>query len=80
MDREAVREVFLLRREDCPESLEEDPVEGGMKCPYCGSLKIWAYDYTRKGVLKYECQKCERYLNDPTGTIFEHHHPRLRRD
>jgi len=51
-----------------------------MKCPYCGSLKIWADDYTGKGVLKYECQECERYLNDPTGTIFEHHHPRLRRD
>ena len=45
-----------------------------MKCPYCGSLKIWADGYTRKGARKYECRGCGRYFNDLTGTIFDRHH------
>ena len=45
-----------------------------MKCPYCGSLKIWADGYTRKGARKYECRGCGRYFNDLAGTIFERHH------
>jgi transposase-like protein len=57
-----------------PGILEEDPMEGGVKCPYCGSLRIWADGYTRKGARKYECRECGRYLNDLTGTIFDRHH------
>jgi hypothetical protein len=52
MDREAVREVFLPRREDCLESLRKIRWKEGVKCPYCGSLKIWADGDTRKGARK----------------------------
>jgi transposase-like protein len=45
-----------------------------MKCPYCGSLKIWADGYSRKGARKYECRGCGRYFNNLAGTIFERHH------
>jgi len=74
VDREAVREVFLPRREDCLEYLRKKRWKEGVKCPYCGSLKIWADGYTRKGARKYECRGCGRYFNDLTGTIFERHH------
>jgi transposase-like protein len=74
MDREAVREVFLPRREDCLEYLRKIRWKEGVKCPYCGSLKIWADGYTRKGARKYECRECGRYFNDLTGTIFDRHH------
>jgi hypothetical protein len=52
MDREAVREVFLPRREDCLEYLRKIRWKEGVKCPYCGSLKIWADGSTRKGARK----------------------------
>jgi predicted RNA-binding Zn-ribbon protein involved in translation (DUF1610 family) len=74
VDREAVREVFLPRREDCLEYLRKKRWKEGVKCPYCGSLKIWVDGYTRKGARKYECRECGRYFNDLTGTIFERHH------
>jgi len=69
MDSEAVREVFLPRREDCLEYLRKKRWKEGVKCPYCGSLKIWADGYTRKGARKYECRECGRYFNDLTGTF-----------
>ncbi|SNB52178.1 hypothetical protein SAMN02746019_00022650 [Thermoflexus hugenholtzii JAD2] len=74
MDREAVREVFLPGREDCPEYLRKMRWKERVKCTCCGSLKIWADGYTRKGARKYECCEWGRYLNDLTGTIFEGHH------
>jgi transposase-like protein len=74
MDREAVREVFLPRREDCLEYLRKIRWKEGVKCPYCGSLKIWADGDTRKGARKYECRECGRYFNDLNGTIFDRHH------
>jgi hypothetical protein len=74
MDREAVREVFLPRREDGLESLRKKRWKEGVKCPYCGSSKIGVDGHTLKGARKYECCGCGRYFNDLTGTIFENHH------
>jgi hypothetical protein len=62
--RRGVREVFLPLREDCLEYLRKKRWKEGMKCSYCGFLKIWVY----------ECRGCGRYFNDLTGTIFERHH------
>ena len=54
MDREAVMEVFLPRREDRLEYLRKKRWREGVRCPYCGSSKIWVDGYTQKGARKYE--------------------------
>ena len=73
MDQEAVRSVFIPRREDCFEYLRSKRWKEGVKCPYCRSSNIWSDGSTPKGAMKYECQECKEYFNDLTGTIFERH-------
>ena len=73
MDSEAVRCVFLPRREDCFEYLRSKRWKEGVRCPHCGSPNIWSDGFTPKGAKKYECKECGGYFNDLTGTIFEHH-------
>lgn len=74
MDREAMREVSLPGREDGLEYRRKKRWKEGVKCPDCGSSKIWVDSYTRKGARKYECLGCGRYFNDLTRTIFKGHH------
>ena len=74
MDREAVREVFLPRREDCLEYLRKKGRKERVKGPYWGSSKVWTDGYTQKSAKKYECCGGGRDFHDWTRTIFEDHH------
>jgi len=69
-----VKKVFLPKREDCLEYLQKVKWKGTVRCPYCCSSDVWSDGITPKGAEKYQCQRCYRYFNDLTGTIFEHHH------
>ena len=69
-----VKKVFLPKREDCLEYLRDVKWKETVRCPYCCSSDIWSDGVTPKGAGKYQCQRCHRYFNDLTGTLFEHHH------
>ena len=71
---ELVRNVLLPKREDCLEYLRKVKWKGTVRCSYCCSSDVWSDGVTPKGARKYQCQRCHRYFNDLTGTIFEHHH------
>jgi len=71
---ELVRNVFLSKQEDCLEYLRKLKWKGTVRCSYCCSSDVWNDGFTPKGARKYQCQRCHRYFNDLTGTIFEHHH------
>ena len=73
MDQDAVRQVFLPRREDCFNYLRSKRWKDGVKCFHCGSSNVWSDGFTPKGAKKYECQECGSYFNDLTGMIFERH-------
>lgn len=71
---ELVKNVFLPNREDCLNYLRKVRWKETLRCHYCCSSDIWSDGVTPKGAGKYLCQRCYRYFNDLTGTIFEHHH------
>jgi len=66
-----VKKVFLPKREDCLEYLREIRWHGVVRCLYCGSNDVWSDGFT-------PCKEVSvsenKYFNDLTGTIFEHHH------
>ncbi len=70
---ELVKKVFLPRREDCLAYLRDVKWKAIVRCPYCCSDDIWSDGKTLKGAKKYQCQRCHRYFNDLTGTLFDRH-------
>ena len=70
---ELVKKVFLPSREDCFEYLRKVKWKETVRCPYCCSSDIWNDGHTCKDARKYQCQRCYRYFNDLTGTLFDRH-------
>lgn len=70
---ELVKKVFLPQREDCLEYLRKIKWKGTVRCPYCCSSDVWSDGYTCKDARKYQCQRCHRYFNDLTDTLFDRH-------
>ena len=70
---ELVKKVFLPQRDDCLEYLRKIKWKGTVRCPYCCSSDVWSDGYTCKDARKYQCQRCHRYFNDLTGTLFDRH-------
>ena len=43
------------------------------KCKYCNSEKIKKKGFTKNKIQRYYCNKCSKYFNPTTNTIFENH-------
>ena len=69
----------LIDDAKCYETVRELRWPAGVRCAHCDSPQVTKQgrDTTQSQRQKYRCQRCGRYFDDLTGTVFAgHHQPR----
>jgi len=65
---------MLVRETECYEMIRKLRWESGVLCVKCKSSKVKKNGQTKEGCQNYQCQKCGKYFDDVTGTIFTGRH------
>jgi len=70
---------MLVRETECYEMIRKLRWEGGVMCVKCKSRKVKKNGQTKEGCQNYQCQKCGKYFDDVTGTIFTGRHKSVKK-